>query len=147
MKTKTLIATALFLSATLLIAADAKVPVDFVTQIKPILADRCVECHNSDSLFGELNLQSRALAFRKRQAGPVILPSEPDKSMLYLVLKMPRKEKKSMPATGHKIPNKDLDLIRRWISEGAMWPEGKEGAVIRQIKTPTPPVKQKPSSF
>ena len=145
MKTNFPIAAALLLCASSLTAADAPTPVDFASQIRPILADRCVECHNSESLFGELNLQSRSRAFRKRQAGPVIIPGDPDKSMFYLVLKMPRKDKKSMPATGHKIADNDLALIRRWIAEGAVWPEGKEGAVIRQIKTPTPPAKPNPS--
>jgi len=145
MKTNFLITAALLLWASSLTAADAPAPVDFASQIKPILADRCVECHNSESLFGELNLQSRTRAFRKRQAGPVIIPGDPEKSMFYLVLKMPRKDKKSMPATGHKIPAQDLALIRRWIAEGAPWPEGKEGAVIRQIKPPAPPTKPTPS--
>ena len=138
MKLHILLPVGLILSAAATLAADLPPPVDFATQIKPILADRCVECHNSQSLFGDLNLQTRELAFRKRKAGPVLIPADPEKSMLYLVLKMPRKDSKSMPATGHKIPDKDLSLILRWISEGAVWPKGKAGAVIRQIKTPQP---------
>ena len=79
-------------------AADEPM-VDFVKQIKPILADRCVECHNSETLFGELNLQNRALAFRKRfPGGHAIVAGAPEKSMLYLALTLPPKDKKAMPA-------------------------------------------------
>lgn len=112
-----------------LIPAAGDPPVDFVKQIKPILADRCVECHNSETLLGELNLQKRALAFEKREAGPVIVPKSAEKSMLYLVLTLPPKDKKAMPATGHRIPKDEVNLIRQWINEGADWPEGKEGSI------------------
>ena len=116
-------------------AAD-KAPVDFVKQIKPILADRCVECHNSETIFGELNLQNREHAFHKRKTGPAIVAGEPEKSMLYLALTLPPKDKKAMPATGHRIPKDEVNLIRQWIKEGAKWPEGKDGAIAVQHRKP-----------
>ena len=121
------------LSTTALHAAGDS-PVDFVKQIKPILADRCVVCHNSETLLGELNLQTRALAFSKRETGPVIVPKNAEKSMLYLVLTLPAKDKKAMPATGHRIPKDEVSLIRQWITEGAQWPDGKDGAITPQHK-------------
>jgi len=111
-------------------SSAAEPPVDFVNQIKPILADRCVECHHSESLFGQLNLQSRELMMRKRKGGPVIMPKEPEKSLLYIVLTLPPKEPKAMPATGHRIAKSEMELIRRWIAEGATWPDGKDGAIM-----------------
>jgi hypothetical protein len=128
-------ALAILLSGRLLNAAD-DLPVDFVRQIKPILADRCVVCHNSESLFGELNLQSRALALRERKKGPVIVPKEPDKSPLYLTLTLPPSNPKAMPATAHRIPKDEIKTIRRWIEEGAKWPEGKDGSI--PVKTTVP---------
>ena len=122
------------LSATTALHAAGDAPVDFVKQIKPILADRCVECHNSETLLGDLNLQTRALAFSKRETGPVIVPKNAEKSMLYLVLTLPAKDKKAMPATGHRIPKDEVNLIRQWITEGAQWPEGKDGAITPQHK-------------
>jgi mono/diheme cytochrome c family protein len=122
------------LSAATILQAAGDAPVDFVKQVKPILADRCVECHNSETLLGDLNLQTRALAFTKREAGPVIVPKNAEKSMLYLVLTLPAKDKKAMPATGHRIPKDEVNLIRQWITEGAQWPEGKDGAITPQHK-------------
>lgn len=125
----------LSLSVCLLNAADDP-PVDFVRQIKPIFAERCIECHNSETLNGELNLQNRELASKKRKNGPVIAPKEPEKSMLYIVLTLPPSEQKAMPATAHRIPKTDIQIIRRWIEEGAKWPDGKEGAI--PVKTTKP---------
>ena len=124
------------LSLTTFLQAADEPPVDFVKQVKTILADRCVECHNSETLLGELNLQNRELAFRKRSTGPVIVPKEPEKSMLYLALTLPPKDKKAMPATGHRIPKDEVSTIRQWIAEGAKWPEGKDGAITPQHKKP-----------
>ena len=134
MNMKHITALAACLSLTTVLQAADEPPVNFVKQIKPILADRCVECHNSETLLGELNLQTRALAFGKRKAGPVIVPKNAEKSMLYLVLTLPAKDKKAMPATGHRIPKDEANLIRQWITEGASWPEGKDGAVTPQHK-------------
>lgn len=123
-------------SLTTALRAAEDAPVDFVKQIKPILADRCVECHNSETLLGKLNLQTKVLAFGKRKAGLVIMLKDAEKSRLYLVLKLPAKDAKAMPATGHRIPKDEVSTIRQWITEGANWPEGKDGAITPQHKKP-----------
>ena len=110
-----------------LTAAEAKI--DFASQIKPILGSRCISCHQSGALFGELNLETRDMAFKKRANGPVILPGRPESSMLYLVLKLPPKEMKAMPPNGHRIPDREVQFIHDWIRQGAAWPTGAEGVI------------------
>ena len=39
--------------------AGIAAPVDFVTQIKPLLQNRCVNCHHSGAVFGDLSLENR----------------------------------------------------------------------------------------
>jgi mono/diheme cytochrome c family protein len=107
--------------------------VDFARQIKPILAERCVVCHNAKSLYGDLNLQSREQMMRPRKQGPVLVAGQPEKSLLYVVLTLPPSEQKAMPATAHRIAKSDIALVRQWIAEGAQWPAGDEGTV------PVPP--------
>jgi hypothetical protein len=104
--------------------------VDFATQIKPLLKDRCVNCHNSNALFGHLNLENRAYAFRERPDGAVIIPGNAEQSRFYLVLTLPEGERKAMPPTGHRIPPEEVILLKRWIDEGAAWPEGADGVVL-----------------
>jgi mono/diheme cytochrome c family protein len=120
---------ALLAAASAVCTAADDLPVDFERQIKPILADRCVACHNTQSLFGELVLQSRELAMRERKAGPVIVPGKPDDSPLYVVLTLPPEKQKAMPATAHRLPKSDIAAVRQWILEGAHWPEGQAGVV------------------
>lgn len=117
----------------------AATPVDFASQIKPILGAQCVNCHHSQALFGNLNLENRRRAFARRPQGPAIVPGEPDKSPLYVVLTLPPKQTpKAMPPTGHRIAKEQVELIRQWIKEGARWPNGQAG-VIRPLVTAKPP--------
>ncbi len=118
-------------------AAPEEAKVDFVSQVKPLLTSKCVNCHHAGALFGELNLENRAMAFKKRVNGPVILPGKPDSSALYMVLKMPPKNPKAMPPNGHRITDKEVNLIYDWIKQGAAWPKGADGVI-----TPSKAVKE-----
>ena len=130
LSTALLIALAAALAAQSHQAPAAEAKVDFVKQIKPLLESACINCHNSENLFGNLNLENRARAFGKRKEGPVIIPGSPEKSPLYVVLTLPpKKTKKAMPPTGHRIAKDQVELLRTWIAQGAEWPEGKTGAV------------------
>ena len=70
------------------------------------------------------------MAFKKRSKGPVILPGKPDSSMLYLVLKLPPKNLKAMPPNGHRVSDKETNLIYDWIKQGASWPKGAAGVIV-----------------
>jgi hypothetical protein len=102
---------------------------DFATEVRPILESRCINCHHSGALFGDLNLENREAAFRQRPSGPVIVPNAAESSRLYLVLTLPEGDRKAMPPTGHRIPANEMEIIKRWISEGAAWPEGRDGSI------------------
>lgn len=101
--------------------------VDFVNDVKPILQTQCVRCHHDQAIMGGLNLMSRELALRGSNRGPVLIPGDPEKSPLYRVTLLPEEQDHAMPATGAKLTAEEKEIIRRWIQEGADWPEGPEG--------------------
>ncbi len=101
----------------------------FTTDVRPVLEKHCVNCHHDGALMGDLKLQSRATAFATRAKGPVILPGDPENSPLFKVLVLPGADPKAMPPEGHQIPAEQIALIKRWILEGADWPEGPGGTV------------------
>lgn len=114
-------------------ANTGEAPVDFVTEIKPMLQAQCVRCHHDGAIMGGLNLMNREHAMKGSSKGPVIVPGEPEKSSLYQVTLLSEEENHAMPATGPKLTAAEKELLRRWIAEGAPWPEGEEG-VIRPIE-------------
>lgn len=111
----------------------APAKLSFSTDIRPLLQKHCVNCHHDGALMGDLKLQNRAAAFAPRAKGPVIIPGEPENSPLFKVLVLPGANPKAMPPEGHQIPAEQIATLKRWIAEGADWPEGPEGAV-----TPSP---------
>lgn len=128
MKTYLHLAALISLCTGTLIAADAP-RVDWTMHVRPVLLSRCINCHHSGSMLGQLSLENRAMAFRKRAGGPVILPGRPDSSPLYQVLRMPPKFPKAMPPFGHRITDREINIIYDWIKQGAPWPEGRAGTL------------------
>ena len=112
-------------------------PIDFASDVRPLLENRCINCHHAGALMGHLNLESRAKAFAERPGGPVIVPGKPGASKLYIALNLADDNPKAMPPEGHRIPESERDVIKRWIAQGANWPEDATG-----LLKPLPPVRE-----
>ena len=95
----------------------------FESKIRPLLLNRCVECHGDSDPDGELSLTSKAAMLRGGKLGPVIVPGKPKESLLISAinhdafLKMPPKD---------KLPTSDLLLLSKWVSMGAPWPDANQ---------------------
>lgn len=104
--------------------------VDFVTDVKPVFEGHCVRCHNEKSLFGGLNLTTKASAMKGSDTGAIIIPGYPDKSLILSALSLEHgKSEKAMPATGPKLTDEEKEMLRLWIEQGAEWPDGEDGNV------------------
>ena len=103
--------------------------VDFVTEVKPVLEGRCLQCHNSEKPeeFAGLILETRELAMTTGRDAPVIMPGDPDGSMLYKVLTLGINHPVSMPPSPDKLGKDQIEAIHDWIANGAEWPDGEEG--------------------
>ena len=111
-------------------AFSDEVPVSFVKDIKPILQERCVHCHNRKTLKNKVSFETAKRAFVKNEKGQFyIVPGKPDESLMVIALESPDMHENAMPMVGPKPTNTDVALIRRWIAEGADWPKGKEGRI------------------
>lgn len=111
-------------------------PVDFATQIKPLLQTNCIVCHNTGTLVGKINLENRELAFGESERGKFIVPGDPEASLLYTITLAPHGKRelpdgieKPMPALAPDLAPEEKDLLKRWIQEGADWPSGADGHV------------------
>lgn len=104
--------------------------VSFEDTIRPILQEKCAHCHNRETLPERVSFESAELAFTRTAAGQeIIVRGKPAESLLVIALETPRIHEKAMPIVGPR-PNVDeIALIRRWIAEGAEWPEGAAGKI------------------
>ena len=107
-------------------SGDLSVPQDisFVLEVRPLLADRCFQCHGPDegSRIAALRLDTRAGLFETRASGKVVVPGRPDESLLFQRITS-EDPARVMPPGGADdgLSNDDIQTIRRWIESGAPW--------------------------
>lgn len=101
--------------------------VDFVKEIAPILEFNCVSCHSGDEPDGDFILTSKEMAFDSGSGG-AIDPGNPDDSMLYTMTIVERTDDELMPPlrSGGPLRKEETELLKKWIEEGANWPEDVE---------------------
>jgi len=100
--------------------------VDFVRDIQPIFKAHCIGCHGAGKQKGQFRLDSRALAFRGGVVGKDIVRGRSKESHLIELLLEGDAENR-MPKDAPPLPPSQIDLIRRWIDEGAEWPDAAAG--------------------
>jgi mono/diheme cytochrome c family protein len=98
-------------------------PIDFAVDIQPIFEAHCVKCHGPELHSGGLRLDMRRLA----QAGgyteaPVVGGTLETNEAYRRVSSTERAYR--MPKNAEALPPGDIDKIRRWVEQGAVWPPG-----------------------
>src|SRR5262249_7765618 len=101
------------------LAADPpKAKVTFQENVSQVLRSRCGTCHNPHKQKGGLNLDNYGAAMQGGSSGKVIEPGDPDSSQLFLSVS--HREEPKMPPNSAKIPDAEIELIRKWIEGGAL---------------------------
>jgi hypothetical protein len=104
---------------------SASAKVDFVKDIQPILTKTCVECHNAEKTKGDLRLDNKEGAMHAVKVGKA------GDSELYKRITLPKDHDDIMPPKGDPLTKAQADMVKAWIDEGAIWPDGltlKSGA-------------------
>jgi WD40 repeat protein len=99
--------------------ADAK-PKEAVTykdHVAPILRKHCATCHNPDKATSDLNVMSYQTLMAGGSSGEAVAAGNPDQSLLYRAVA--HIEEPFMPPKQPKIPDADIEIIKRWIEAGA----------------------------
>src|SRR5215510_9760396 len=121
----TLSLTTLFLIAPPLGAAGpASPPVEFNRDIRPILSDACFHCHGPDKAKrkADLRLDTEEGAFADRGGYHALVPGKPDASELLRRITAKDEAERMPPArSGRQLTPAQIDLVRRWIEQGARW--------------------------
>jgi mono/diheme cytochrome c family protein len=105
-------------------AADAQAAVDFNRQIRPILSEACYQCHGPDvnKRKANLRLDMRAGLFQSSDGTAIVAAGKPEESELFVRVSASDPElRMPPPRNGAKLNADQIDLIRRWIAEGAPW--------------------------
>jgi hypothetical protein len=91
--------------------------VDYQSQIRPVLVERCLECHSQDKRKGGLSLATYADALEGGRNGAVVRPGNSGRSLL--VHRVTGQIEPQMPKDEPPLSASELALVRLWIDQGA----------------------------
>jgi len=100
----------------------------FEKRIRPVLSNHCYECHSEDAgkRKGGLWLDRRAGWQVGGDSGPVIVPGEPEESLLLTAMKHADPKLEMPPAK--KLPSSVIEDFARWIAMGA--PDPRDSGLV-----------------
>lgn len=114
---------AVVLSKSVLLAAD---DVDYERQVKPIFAKKCYACHGVLQQKSKLRLDTAAFIRKGGAGGEGIVPGKPDESLLLEMLTGAGGIKMPPEGDGTPLNDEELDLVKRWITQGAKGPADEQ---------------------
>ena len=98
--------------------------IDFDRDIRPILSDNCFACHGPDEAQrkAKLRLDTSDGAFEDRKTYKIVVPGDSANSRLYQRISAEKKAARMPPPYAQRqLTPAQVDLIKRWIDEGAKY--------------------------
>ena len=122
-------------------AQEGEAPaVDFQREVRPILADNCFQCHGPDENTRQvrLRLDTEDGAFAERPNGRPVVPGDAAASLVYqrVAHDDPRRRMPPPGLSPKTLTDTEIDVLRRWIDEGASW---EQHWAFETITRPTEP--------
>jgi hypothetical protein len=93
----------------------------FETRIRPVLVEKCEECHTGSTPEGDFRVGSLADLIAGGMNGPSVIARKPEQGTLILRL-LTEDEELLMPPEG-RLPESVIADFKKWIADGAYWPE------------------------
>jgi hypothetical protein len=101
----------------------------FREQVAPLLETRCLRCHGQSKPKGGLSLATAKGLGNGSDTGVVVEPGKPEASLLMQAI---TGDKPRMPRGAAPLSAGEVASIRRWIADGARWPDG----LTLQVRAP-----------
>ena len=104
-------------------------PVDFIQDVQPILASTCLSCHGPEKQRADyrLDLKSTALTGGADHAPNIIPGNSAESPLIQFVASLDPDQR--MPPKKDPLSPAHIGILRRWIDDGASWPEEASAAV------------------
>jgi WD40 repeat protein len=109
--------------------SGAQTKTTYVDHVLPILRDSCIGCHGADKKRGGLAVHTYTDLMQGGSSGAVVKPGDPDGSRLFLL--MAHKAEPVMPPKSPKLEQAKLDVVAKWIAEGALENSGSKAVVTK----------------
>ena len=103
---------------------DASKPEFYTARVRPILETNCGECHMNGNKKGALAIDTQAGLNKGGRDGKVIVPGDPENSLILKLIRHegPEDDPMPMPPKKPKMSEADIAVITAWIKAGAVMP-------------------------
>ena len=141
-----------------LAAPDREALAFFEKEVRPVLVNRCFECHGPEKKKGGLRLDFPEAISAGGDSGAVVVPGDADASLLIQAVRRTDHDLEMPPKKA--LPPQEVAALEKWVTQGAPWPETgaprpasandrfteKERAwwAIQPVSHPAPPSTQGP---
>jgi len=99
--------------------------IEFNRDIRPILSDNCFACHGPDEnkRKAKLRLDRKEGAFSPAKSGelPIVAGDLAKSELIKRVSSTDEDEKMPPPKSGKKLTPQQIDLLKKWVAQGAKW--------------------------
>jgi WD40 repeat protein len=99
-------------------ATQAQDKTTYQDQVLPLIEANCAKCHNADKKKADLDLTSFQSLLKGSGSGVIVASGSPDSSKLWKALT--HAEEPFMPPNRPKLPDKDLEVFKKWIVGGLL---------------------------
>ena len=108
-------------STILTVSCASEPPVDYSTQIKPIINKNCIACHGGVRKQAGLSFLFEEEALAQLESGSyAIVPGNPRKSEMIRRLSIDDPARR-MPLDHDPLSDSDIELLTKWVKQGAKW--------------------------
>src|SRR5262245_24720166 len=102
--------------------------VDFRRDIEPILRSNCYQCHGAKKASAQLRLDNKEWAMKGGISGVIIIPGN-SRDSRFIKRILGEGDEARMPMGRDPLKPAQIELIRRWVDQGAEWPENPQSAI------------------
>ena len=92
---------------------------DYLRDMKPLLAERCYKCHGASQQKSGLRLDTVAFALKGGENGPSFKPGNSAESLMIQVVKGAHDEIAQMPYKKPPLAEAQIAVLAAWIDQGA----------------------------
>lgn len=104
---------------------DARVGIDFWKDVYLIFESSCIRCHGPDRTLGNFRADRPDGYFNASGRSALVAPGNSGQSPLITIVRGQRPD--MAMAAAHKLPERQVEVLRAWIDAGAEWPKKAGG--------------------
>src|SRR5258708_3380152 len=94
----------------------------FEKEVRPLLAERCYECHGEKKKKGSLRLDNIGFITEGGDSGPALVPGKPEESLMIKAIRYTDPDFQMPPKK--KLSDAQIAVLEKWVALGAPWPAG-----------------------